>query len=209
MELVDLSQTRTSLHAVAELLLAGPQYDTCGDIRLRVTPGGIATVGRPDLRLVGSELVGPTGRQPLAGTYAEAAAALGVTPRRLGDVYADTVDVDLDDEIRADPEHVGVLLDAFARGDAGLRAFAQSEEPVLWPEHFDIGISVGEVNYGVSPGDAMILEPYAYVGPWTRRQGEFWNHDFGAARPLDEVDDLAAFFAEGAERARTDRPTPS
>jgi hypothetical protein len=203
---VDLTQTRISLHAIAELLLAGPQYDACADIRLRVTPGGIGTVGVPDLRLERFELVSPTGRHPLSGTYAAAAAALGVTPRRLGDVYADTVDVELGDEITADPAHVAVLLEAFARGDAGLRAFAASEEPVLWPEHFDIGISIGEVNYGVSPGDAVIPVPYAYVGPWTRRQGEFWNHDFGAAQPLTELDDLAAFFAEGAGRARTDPP---
>jgi hypothetical protein len=201
---VDLTQTRTSLHAVAELLLAGPQYDACGDIRLRVTPGGIATVARPDLRLEGSELVSSTGRHPLMGTYAAAATALGVTPRRLGDVYADTVEVALEDTIVTETEHVDVLLGAFARGDAALRAFAGSEEPVLWPEHFDIGIALDEVNYGVSPGDSTIPEPYAYVGPWTRREGEFWNHSFGAARPLADLDDVAAFFAQGAERALTD-----
>ncbi|KQU68885.1 hypothetical protein [Phycicoccus sp. Root101] len=201
---MDLTQTRTSLHAVAELLLAGPQYDACGDIRLRVVPGGIATVARPDLRLLGSELVGPGGRHPLTGTYAAAAAVLGVTPRGLGDVYSDTVDVAPEDSIVTDSDHVGVLLDAFARGDAALRTFAASEEPVLWPEHFDIGISLGEVNYGVSPGDAVIPEPYAYVGPWRRRQGDFWNQSFGAARLMAELDDVAAFFAEGAERAVTD-----
>jgi hypothetical protein len=50
---------------------------------------------------------------------------------------------------------------------------------VLWPEHFDIGISVDEVNYGVSPGDVHIPEPYAYVGPWHPRVGTFWNTGFG------------------------------
>ena len=203
---MDLTPTRTSLHAVAELLLAGPQYEACGDIRLRVVPGGIATVARPDLRVVGPELVSPSARHPLSGTYAAAAAALGVTPRRLGDVYPDTVDVSLDDVMVTDAGHVQVLLDAFARGDAALRAFAPTEEPVLWPEHFDIAISLAEVNYGVSPGDATIPEPYAYVGPWTPRQGEFWNQSFGAARPLRELGDIAAFFAEGAELAAADRP---
>ncbi|SDO88440.1 hypothetical protein SAMN04489867_0851 [Pedococcus dokdonensis] len=203
---MDLTQTRTSLHAVAELLLAGPQYDASGDIRLRVVPGGFGTVALPDLRVVGSELVGPGGRHPLSGTYAAAAAALGVSPRRLDAVYSDTVEVEDDDEIVTEASHVAVLVEAFARGDAALRAFAPSEEPVLWPEHFDIGITLAEVNYGVSPGDSTIPEPYAYVGPWAPRQGEFWNHSFGAARPLTELVDVRAFFSEGARRATNDPP---
>ena len=36
----------------------------------------------------------------------------------------------------------------------------------LWPEHFDIGTAVGEVNLGASPGDSFCDEPYLYVGPW-------------------------------------------
>ena len=76
---------------------------------------------------------------------------------------------------------------------------------MLWPEHFDLGITVAEVNYGVSPGDRHVPEPYAYVGPWTPRTGAFWNTPFGAARPLTQlpdVDSVAAFFTEGAVRAR-------
>ena len=84
-----------------------------------------------------------------------------------------------------------------------MRAFAPDQEPVLWPEHFDLGISLDEVNYGVSPGDSQIPRPYAYVGPWSAREGTFWNTPFGAARPLTElpdVDALVAFFHEGAEQ---------
>ena len=44
------------------------------------------------------------------------------------------------------------------------------QTPVLWPEHFDVGITLDKVNYGVSPGDDDIPEPYAYVGPWTPRK---------------------------------------
>ena len=40
--------TRRSLHGVAELVLAGPQYRTSGSIELRVTPGGFATTVAPD-----------------------------------------------------------------------------------------------------------------------------------------------------------------
>jgi hypothetical protein len=201
---VDLTRTRTALHGVAELLLAGPQYDASGTIRLRVVAGGIATVAEPDLRLVGTELRGPSGSHPLAGTYAEAAAGLGVEPRSLDDVYRDTAGVSADDVIEVDADQLAVLLDALARGDAALRSFAPSQEPVLWPEHLDVGVTVDEVNFGVSPGDGLIPEPYAYVGPWTPRSGSFWNQPFGAARPLSGLDDVAGFFAEGAERAGSD-----
>ncbi|HEX5087610.1 MAG TPA: hypothetical protein VFV89_07370 [Nocardioides sp.] len=203
------TRTRTTLHAVAELLLAGPQYAASGTIRLRVLPAGIGTVAAPDLRLEGTELTGPGGRHPLTGTYAEAAAAIGVEPRSLGDVYRDSVAVRAGDAIDVDTDRLAALLDALARGAAALRAFAPPQEPVLWPEHLDVGISLDEVNYGVSPGDASLPEPYAYVGPWTARQGRFWNQPFGAARPLaalGDVDAIADFFGEGAGRAAVDPP---
>src|SRR5882757_1226255 len=94
---VDLTTTRTALHGIAELLLAGPQYAESGTIRLRVVPGGIATVAAPDLRVEGGELVGAHGRHRLDGTYAEVAAAVGVAPRTLEDVYRDRADVTPDD----------------------------------------------------------------------------------------------------------------
>ncbi len=56
------TQTRTVLHGIAELLLAGPQYDASATIRLRTVPGGIATIAAPDVRLEGAELVAPGGR---------------------------------------------------------------------------------------------------------------------------------------------------
>jgi len=60
-------------------------------------------------------------------------------------------------------------------------------------------------GFGVSPGDAAIPEPYAYVSPASPRAGTFWNAPFGAARPMREVgDDLLAFFAEGRTRAGSD-----
>ncbi len=87
------------------------------------------------------------------------------------------------------------------RGDAALRALAPDETPILWPEHFDIGITVGEVNYGVSAGDGYLAVPYAYVGPWSPpAQDDFWNAPFGRALPVDEIDDLLAFFTEGRDR---------
>jgi hypothetical protein len=58
-------------------------------------------------------------------------------------------------------------------------------------------VTLDEVNYGVSPGDDAILEPYAYVGPWTPQTGDFWNTSFGAARLLTELTDVLAFFQKG------------
>ena len=203
--------TRRSLHGVAELVLAGPQYDACGSIRLRITPGGFGTVGAPDLRVEGLDLVTPQARVGLGGTFAELAEAVGVMARALEDVYAGGPDVAPHEVIVVDPGHVLVLLEALAVGDAAMRAFAPDEQPVLWPEHFDVGITVDEVNYGVSPGDDHLGEPYAYVGPWEAREGPFWNAPFGAVRPLTElvgVDAVVAFFREGARRAVTDPRSP-
>lgn len=204
---MDPNQTRTALHGVAELLLAGPQYAASGDIRLRVLPYGIATVAVPDLRLVRTDLVGAHGRVPLAGTYAEVAAAAQIAPRELGDVYHDRAAVTAEDAIVLDPERLATLVDALAVGDAALRAFAPEAVPVLWPEHLDVAIETDQVNYGVSPGDATHPEPYAYVGPWAPRTGPFWDQPFGAARPMAELGDtdaVIAFFEEGAARAAAD-----
>jgi len=63
------------------------------------------------------------------------------------------------------------LLAAFADGDRALREFAPDVTPVLRPEHFDVAITLDEVNYGVSPGDGYLGEPYAYVGPFEPREG--------------------------------------
>ncbi len=201
---MDHTRTRLALHGVAELLLAGPQYAESGTIRLRVVPGGVATVAAPDLRLEGLDLVGAHGRHPLQGSYAEVGAAVGVTPRSLRDTYSDGPDISVDDPIDLDPGHLDTLLAALALGDEALRTFAPDEVPVLWPEHLDVAISRDEVNYGVSPGDAHLPEPYAYVGPWTPRTGDFWNQSFGAAQPMSALggaDAVVGFFREGARLA--------
>lgn len=201
---MNLTPTRTALHGIAELLLAGPLYAASGTIRLRVLPSGIATVAEPDLRLEGAVLVGPRGRHALSGTYAEVGAAAGVTPRTLEDVYRDRAPVTPADLVAVDPADLATLTEALSIGDAALRTFDPGQEPVLWPEHLDVAISRDEVNFGVSPGDVSVPEPYAYVGPWTARTGDFWNQPFGAARPISGLggaDAVAAFFREGAARA--------
>lgn len=194
--------TRRSLHAIAELLLAGPQHRTSGGIRLRATPGGFGTTLDPVLRVAGDHLVAGERRIPLNGaTFAEVAADAGIEPGAPDGLYGDGSDADPGEPITLDPPALRTILSAFAAGDEALRRFAPSAEPVLWPEHFDLAITVDEINYGVSAGDGYLGEPYAYVGPHQPRKGPFWTAPFGAARPVHDIEDLVTFFTEGREAA--------
>ena len=198
-----LVPTRRSLHAVAEALLAGPQYRQHGTIRLQVRPDGFGQV-RSSLRVDERHLVTDGLRVPLVGTIADLAAEVGVEPGAPEGLYHDHADLGITDELAVDPAAAALLLGWFAKGDRALRMLAPEAVPVLWPEHFDLGIQLDEVNYGVSPGDAAYPRPYAYVGPWTQREGPFWNAPFGALRYADELTDteaVAAFFAEGRKAA--------
>lgn len=190
-----LVTTRLSLHGVAELVLACPQFRDSGRIELRATSGGFGTVAAPELRVEGTELVTGDRRFPLEGTYAGLARAAGLEAGRLDDVYQGGPGIRPDDPISVDPAAAAMIAGAFAAGDQALRAIGG--EPVLWPEHFDIAIDADEVNYGVSPGDDHLPEPYAYVGPWKLEPSDLWNAPFGAAEPLMElggVDEIVAFF---------------
>jgi hypothetical protein len=202
--------TRRALHGVAELLLAGPQWRASRSIELRVLPGGFGTVTDPDVRVDGAELVHNGQRIALRGTsYAELGAAAGLDVGNLADVYPDGSGAGPGDPVHVDASAAAYLAESFAAGDAALRALDPAATPVLWPEHFDVGIVLDAVNYGVSPGDGYVDEPYAYVGPHDfraagdRYRDGFWNSPFGAARPVRELagDELGRFFAEGRERA--------
>ena len=198
-----LIETRRAWHAVAELVLAGPQHRAAGTIRLRVVPGGFAQVAGP-LRVVGGELLGDGVRVPLRGTVAEVAAAAGVEPGAPSGLYSDHAELGVDDALQVDPVAADSLADWLARSERAMLAFAPDARPVLWPEHFDLGIQWDEVNYGCSLGDAGHPLPYAYVGPWTPRSGPFWNAPFGALRPAAALPDagaLTAFFRAGRSAA--------
>jgi hypothetical protein len=193
--------TRRSWHGVAELLLAGPQHRRTGTIRLRVTPGGFATTtGEPDLRVDGAELVAGDHRFELDGaSCAELATAVGVDAGEPVDLYREHSGVRVGDVLSVDAAAADHLARCLAVGDSALRRVLPDQVPVLWPEHFDLGASADEVNYGVSLGDAYLDEPYAYVGPWRPRTGAFWNAPFGAVRPLAQLSDadaVAAFLEE-------------
>lgn len=199
-----MSTTRRSLHGVAELLLAGPQYRAAGTIRLHITPGGFGQVAGP-LRVQGADLVWEGDHTALSGSIRDLALWSGVEPGAPEGLYRDGSGVDLDERLGVDPAEADEIATWFAVGDASLRTLiARDEEPVLWAEHFDLAVTVDRVNYGVSAGDASLPEPYAYVGPWDHGEGEFWNAPFGAFRTaseLSEPDALVDFFRAGQTAA--------
>jgi hypothetical protein len=196
----NVAATRRAWHGVAEQLLAGPQYRHSGTIRLQISPGGFGTIKDPELRLDGAELVAGDRRLALDGaTCADLAKATGVEPGP-PDSYQDHTDVRPDEALAVDAAAADHLARCFAMGDSALRRTFPDAVPVLWPEHFDLAVTVDEVNYGVSLGDSYLDEPYAYVGPGQARTGPFWNAPFGATRPLTDLSDadaVAGFFTEG------------
>ena len=61
-----------------------------------------------------------------------------------------------------------------------------SQQPILWPEHFDVAILLDNRSYGSSPGDDFYPAPYAYVSASDHDGGPFWNAPFGALRDAGE-----------------------
>lgn len=199
-----LATARRSLHAVGELVIAGPQHRSHGTIRLRPTPGGFAGVAN-GIAVADGDVVWDGARVTIDGrSCGEIAAGIGVDVGAPTGLYHDGCGVDVDEMLALDPAAAEVLVDWLAAGDAALSAFA-SVTPVLWPEHFDLGVTLDEVNYGVSLGDAFHTTPYAYVGPWRTLEGSFWNAPFGAfrsARDLPGIDAIRAFFVEGRQQGQ-------
>jgi hypothetical protein len=196
--------TRRSLHGVAELLLAGPQFRRAGTIKLLVSPGGFRAFTDGDLRVDGGDLVVGDRRRPIAGrSCAELAADAGIEVGAPVGLYHDVSGVEPDETLTVDPAAAKWLADCWAAGDAALRRLAPAQTPILWPEHFDVAVLDGGAGFGVSPGDGYIAEPYAYVTPPTPRQDDFFSAPFGAARPVREIggaDEVHAYFAEGRRR---------
>lgn len=194
---------RRQLHAVAESFIAGPQYRAHGTIRLKARPDGIAGIAMP-VWVHGVRLVWPDGDVLLSGPVSRIAEASGqdVGPPPVT-VYRSVAVLGEDAVLDIDPSAADSIYRALWAGDVAVKRFAPQYDPVLWPEHFDVGAAVDEVNYGVSAGDDYHPLPYAYVGPWAPRAGSFWNAPFGALSPLDpaaDIDSLARqveeFFAD-------------
>jgi len=208
--------TRRSLHLVAARVLAAARYAAVGRLGLVVVPGGFGTPAFDGRRLLVVDAMLSDGEhhQPLT-TLLDASVFAGVDPA------APTHPVL---ELPADPAAT-LVVDAVAARvlsrwfaicqsllESVLTAVGPTDEPSaiqLWPEHFDLALDMGaagaRANYGGSPGDEAIHQPYLYVGPHDQREGPFWNAAFGAALTYDEIRrgaDPGAFFRQGQELLR-------
>jgi hypothetical protein len=214
-----LARTRRSLHAVAEQVLAAALHRATGRIGLRSAPGGFATPvfdgphGVTRIRVEGVDLVVEHGaestRAPLT-TVGAAAAQVGVEPGAPADVYPPATELDPDRPLDLEPAAAARLAELFATVDRALQVLVErhapdGDGPQLWPEHFDLAVTIDEVNYGGSPGDDEHPLPYLYVGPWdVPNDGDpFWNEPFGASLAAGDyvtLDQALAFFEDGRRR---------
>lgn len=218
-DLDTLTATRLALQSVAEHVLSAARHAATGRIGLRPVTGGFATPvfvsehGPRRIAVIGTELVigddrGPR-RAPLT-TVGAAAELAGITPGAPVEVYTPSTPLDPAAPLAVDAAAAAYLAGWFALIDAALASLARElagdapatgsssvAEAQLWPEHFDLAITVGAVNYGGSPGDEGHPLPYLYVGPHTPPpvDGGFWNEPFGSSRSVTEVADAGAALA--------------
>jgi hypothetical protein len=218
----EFAATRGALHAVAEQVVSAAYWHATTHIGLRPTPRGFGTPVfgdgervRVDATALVHERAGAVRRHELT-TPAAAAAFVGV---ELGapTVYPPATPVAPGAALPIDRDAALALADWFALAAALLadlraaHAGVPSTELQIWPEHFDLACELGNegptrANYGASPGDESIPEPYLYVGPHdpARRTGAFARCGFGAAltytelRQATEAGDAGRQFYESA-----------
>jgi hypothetical protein len=203
--------TRRQLRGVAESLIAGPQYRASGTIRLAVRPGGFAGVALP-ISVHGTELVWRGGGAPLAGPVSPIVEAAGVDFGPPEGTYDLADPLPPDAVLHLDMGATEWIHSSHYAGGHALKHVLPECHPVLWPEHFDVAATDNEATYGVSAGDDYQHTPYAYVRPWAKPAGPFWNAPFGALyslNPAHDVDALtsriADFFERGRRELRRDR----
>ena len=216
-----LPATRDAWHRLAEHVLSAARHAATGRIGLVPAPGGFATpafgadacVLAVDL----DEFVVSRNRQQQRTrivTMAQVADFAGIRPGAPEQVYRPATPLEPDTPLRIDRQAARLLADWYQLGAQALVAFAAAvpgDEPSsaqLWPEHFDLGISAARVNYGVSPGDVHIAEPYLYVGPHDGppQHDDFWNAPFGAVlrhHDVASVETAVDFFHTGRVRAHS------
>ena len=216
-----LPDTRAALHRLAEHVLAGARYAATGRIGLVPAPGGFATPPfGPEPIVLAVDLdefvVTRAGQQQRTRirTVAQVARFAGIASGAPAEVYPPATELELDAPLPIDAAAARVLAEWFALGAHALATFATEvpgDQPTgaqLWPEHFDLALTAARVNYGASPGDATIGEPYLYVGPFDGPPADsdpFWNAPFGAALVMREVTSprrATDFFHAGRDRTR-------
>jgi hypothetical protein len=206
--------TQRAVHALAEHVLAVARYGAEGELSLVPTPTGLATPVFGGSRIVEidrAELVVRDGdserRRPLT-TLRDAAAFVGVDHGPPGGLWTAATNFSFHEPLPIDADSVVALAEWYGLVDDALRALGGSgvelSPTTLWPEHFDLAAVADRVNYGGSPGDEYVDQPYLYVGPFDRpfphADDAYWNAPFGAVLHHDQIDDAghaAEFFRHG------------
>ena len=199
--------SRFGLHALAEHVLAPARYRVDGHIGLAPAAGGFGTPLFGDgerVRVDGVELVhehpGTTTRVRIT-TLGAAATFVGIEPGAVASLYTPATPCDPEAPLAVDADGARALAAWIALAESlldDLRATYAAHDATaatIWPEHFDLAFELGDAaagtraNYGASPGDGAIAEPYFYVGPWDehRRTGRLAAYPWGAAITYEEL----------------------
>ena len=203
--------TRGAVHTLAEHVLCAARYAAVGRIGLTPVDDGIATppfdgrvVGLRGVELVDTGTHGER-RSPVT-TLRAAGAFFGVVPG-VPPLWTPTTNSNLDDVLHIDADGVAVLAAWFTLVSGALTTVHPAASQTLWPEHFDLAVTVAGATYGGSPGDATHVAPYLYVTPAGEPVPDgdrrFWNEPFGASLAYDRITgaaDAIGFFTEAMAR---------
>ena len=199
------TETREAMRRLACYVLAPARKAANGKIGLRYTYGGFGTPffgADEQLRVEGPSLIRQQGEDAeLVGitSLADAAAFAGVTLSEDPGVGSELPGLgDPDATLPIDPSAAAGLGDWYGFSASVLEQFRAELNNAgracsrlqIWPEHFDMGCNIEGVNFGCSPGDGYLAEPYVYAGPWNTEglpEGDFWNAPFGAVLPYKEL----------------------
>lgn len=172
----------------------------------------VATVGQAQTRALGEVGAPRWGAQP----------GLHDPP---GPVPADEP-LDIDREVAAWLGGWFLLGHEVLNGLVADAASTHAGVPTLWPEHFDVGVELlpdeRRASYGVSAGDDLVAQPYAYVAVWQPEHhgglsDPWWNATAvrGAVLTADVLaqrrapyDELLRWFRTGRDLMLPAEPPP-
>jgi hypothetical protein len=130
---------RRQLHGVAEGFIAGPQYRAAGTIRSPSDRTG--SPGRP-FRWRARHQAGMAGRRggtggPVGELVRASGLDFGPPPE---DLYRPASPLALDSVLDIDADASEVIHRSLYAGATALKAVLPEGHPVLWSEHFDVGV---------------------------------------------------------------------
>jgi hypothetical protein len=205
------ASTRVAVHTLAEHVLCAVRYAAVGRIGLSPVGDGIATppfdgrvVGLRGVELVDTSRHGD--RRSTLSTLRSAGAFFGVVPGA-PPLWTPSTNGDPDATLDVEVSAVAALAAWFALVSTALATVHRSASQTLWPEHFDLAVTVAGATYGGSPGDATHSEPYLYItppgDPVPDGDRQFWNEPFVASLSYDRITgaaDAVGFLTEAMAR---------